>query len=262
MLADNPAMPVSSYRYRPTITGRLAAIGLALGVCALIIFLLIQMGWLDSEPGGRAGKLNSVTFQSHTAEKAEKKPAAKAERKDVRSEHAVQTPPTPQVVQPRPVPPMPLPFNKLTREEFAASDISTLGRRRPEDSSQAGADGGAAQGPGEGPGGAKLYNAEWYREPTRAELVTYMPRRDYAGGWAMIACKTIDHNHVEDCRELGESPPGSGLARGLRQAAWQFLVRPPRIDGKAMLGVWVRIRFDFRPAGPSEGPDAPDGNGG
>jgi protein TonB len=104
----------------------------------------------------------------------------------------------------------------------------------------------SAAGPGEGPGGAHLYNAEWYREPTDAELVTYMPHRDVGGGWAMIACKTQDHFHVDDCQELGESPPGSGLARALRQAAWQFLVRPPRIDGKPMIGAWVRIRFDFK----------------
>jgi len=37
----------------------------------------------------------------------------------------------------------------------------------------------------------------------------------------------------------------TGFAETLRLAAWQFLVKPPRIDNKPQLGVWVRIHFDF-----------------
>ena len=102
-----------------------------------------------------------------------------------------------------------------------------------------------AAGAGEGPGGVTLYNAEWVREPSDAELRTYLPRSVAAGSWALIACQTIAHNQVENCAQLGESPRGSGLSKAMRLAAWQFRVRPPRVDGKPMVGAWVRIRIDF-----------------
>lgn len=111
-----------------------------------------------------------------------------------------------------------------------------------------GQDSKADYGPGAGPGGARLYNAEWYREPTDAELATYLPDRRQPG-WGMIACQTIERYHVDNCRILGDEPPGTGIARGIKAAAWQFLVRPPRIDGKPIIGAWVRIRIEITPAG-------------
>lgn len=245
-------MPASAYRYRPSLRGRLTAIALAVGICALIVVMLIRMGMIAAGPGAGAGKLTAISIRPQAAERAERR-AAKAPRSDVRRRQAIAIPPAPEV-EPRPEPELPFPFIKLTRQEFAAADIARLGRRRPDaggETAPAG-DAGAQESAGEGPGGARLYNAEWYREPTRAELVTYMPRRDVAGGWAMIACKTQERFRVEDCRELGESPPGSGLARALRQASWQFLVRPPRIGGKPQIGAWVRIRFDFTRAKDSD----------
>jgi hypothetical protein len=65
------------------------------------------------------------------------------------------------------------------------------------------------------------------------------------GASADIACKMAEHNRVENCQIIGENPRGTGLAQALRKAAWQFLVKPPRIDNKPQLGVWVRIHFDF-----------------
>ncbi len=101
-----------------------------------------------------------------------------------------------------------------------------------------------------GPGGATLYPAEWYIEPTNAQLAGYLPERGAPpGSYATIACRTIANYHVEDCTELEESPPGSGLARAIRQAGWQFRVRPPQIDGKPQVGEWVRIRITFTEGG-------------
>ena len=65
----------------------------------------------------------------------------------------------------------------------------------------------------------------------------------------MITCKTIANYQVENCRSLGESPVGSGLSRAMRQSAWQFRIRPPRINGKPMIGAWVKIRIDFTQGG-------------
>lgn len=96
--------------------------------------------------------------------------------------------------------------------------------------------------------GEQLYNAEWYREPTQAELSFYLPRNGH-GGQALIACRTVARFHVEDCKPMGESPPGSGLARALINASWQFLVRPPRRNGKTLVGAPVQILFTLTERG-------------
>ena len=53
-----------------------------------------------------------------------------------------------------------------------------------------------------------------------------------------------DRQRVEDCIELGQSR-GSRLASAVRQAAWQFRVKPPIKNGQPMIGEWVRIRIDY-----------------
>lgn len=94
--------------------------------------------------------------------------------------------------------------------------------------------------------GKTLYAAEWHREPTDAELAFYLPKTGIPrGSWALVACRTVANFHVEDCQEMGDSRPGSGLSRAIRNAAWQFRVRPPRVDGQYKVGEWVQIRIDF-----------------
>lgn len=166
---------------------------------------------------------------------------------------------------PPPVPlPEPPPEPKLfDKQLFDAIDIAKLPNQRaltpPADSAAetaaetadatgSAADSSTSDGPGTGPGGERLYNAEWQREPTNAELSFYLPRGTPQGSWAMVACRTVARFRVEDCRELGESPPGSRLARGIVEAAWQFRVLPPRIGGRPLVGAWVRIRIEFSKA--------------
>jgi protein TonB len=259
LLADSPASRAASYQYRPSLGNRLSAIALALAICALIVLMLIRMGLLPPMPAKIAEKITAVDLKPQGVENKERPQASKsAQRREKPA--AARTTVTPQV-QPNPAPVAPVPWISLSREQFAASDISKLGRH-PAAAGESGAASGKAYGPGEGPGGMQLVGVDWYREPTRAEMVTYMPHRDVAGGWAEIACKMEEHYHVEDCRELGESPRGSGLSRALRLASWQFLVRPPKVNGHEVLGGWVRIHFDFTAPPAREANDDVPGLGG
>lgn len=220
---------------------------------ALVLNLLLLLALFTLSPQiapERQEDRLPVTFDVETGQKTDDS-QAKAERTrrreqdEARPEKAaapVIRPPVP-VQKPAEQPPSPFPFLTMSREQMAAADIGNL----PKGAVGAGAgkgDSAAVVGPGEGPGGVRLLPAEWYREPTYAEIDPYLPN-DAPSEWvARLACKMIDHFHVENCQPLSESPPGKGIARGLRLAAWQFLVRPPRINGKAMKGEWVVICYE------------------
>ena len=221
--------------FRGSGRSRLVAALLSLALVALIIFMMIEMGLVSLGITPPARPLVSVHL-SGSSGAAPKRAKARAST----SQTTVQPKPQPRAEQPKP--PRPL---WVTHEEFAATDISRLPRHAEDSGDAGGQSNGSTYGPGEGPGGAQLYNAAWYREPTNAEMAPYMPERVEPGSWATIACRMVENFHVEDCQELDESPPGSGLSRALRKASWQFLVRPPRVNGEAKLGTWVRIRFDF-----------------
>ena len=95
-----------------------------------------------------------------------------------------------------------------------------------------------------GPGGQPLYDAQWLREPTDAELAFYLKRARPGPGYAMIGCQMVARYHVTNCFPIEETL-GSGLARAMVEASWQFQVLPPRIGNRMELGTWVRIRFTF-----------------
>lgn len=219
-------------------------------VTTLLVFLIMwRMGAVTGFGDGKGSHLTAIDL---SAEGQEEKKAEKQEQKQqTQAQKADAAAPQPNTAPP----PVPVPgklewpegFIELSRSDYRAMDISKMKRADVGGSQQASGGGpGDSASVGQGPGGVRLYAAQWYREPTEAEIGPYLPQRRMQGDWAMIACKTIEKYHVEDCQELGESPPGSGLARAIRQASWQFLVRPPRVNGKPQIGEWVRIKFDFR----------------
>ena len=122
MLAESPAMPASSYRYRPSLANRLGAIVAAAAVCALIVLMLIRMGLLVP-PIGVAEKLTAITFRPQGTEHSEKPAAAKAEQRRER-QVTVQPRETP-LVKPQTVPPVTVPLIQVSREQFASSYLDT-----------------------------------------------------------------------------------------------------------------------------------------
>lgn len=248
-----------AYRYAPSFRNRIAAAALSLAICLGIALMLIWMGLVGAPPAEKRDKLTAISFSTEPSDKvAGNQAAAKAARPKAAAPVVPETEPQPSP-QPRPTPTETPKFDLAKprpADPLAGFDLAKLPKRSGGAASGEGQNSAAAYGPGEGPGGMRLYNAEWYREPTEAEVGPYMPKRNIEAEWAVIACRTVERYHVENCQELGESPRGSGLARALRQASWQFLVRPPRINGKPLVGEWVRIRFDFKrttvKAGPAE----------
>ncbi|MEO6580483.1 MAG: hypothetical protein ABIN83_04970 [Sphingomicrobium sp.] len=218
---------------RPNVTQR--ALAIALTLLAELLFLLILLGFGPSSwvPTRQSSQSTDVIFLPEP-------PAPRAPRAPSKSEK----PRAPTPVRAPVLPPSPLaksPYVKVTEQEFAAADISKLGSA----GGQGKETGPSSASAGTGPGGVTLYQAEWFRRPTSAEINGYMTKNVEAGSWAEVACKTIPDNRVENCQALDESPPGSGLARAIRQAGWQFRIRPPRIDGKPMVGTWVRVHIEF-----------------
>ncbi|WP_066820332.1 hypothetical protein [Sphingomonas mali] len=227
---------------------------LALIVEALLILVLVLFG-PHFVPGPKPEPRRATSFSLAPSEKEaatapEHRTKAHAAAKQA-SGKITPIPPMPPVITPPKVPTPPNALPGVLPIQLGASDISKLkSSASNDDGAESGTDSKLAYGPGEGPGGQPLYNAEWYREPTDAQLNGYLPKGAPPNSWALIACQTMPQFHVDNCRSLGESPVGSGLGRAMREAAWQFLVRPPRRGGKVLVGAWVKIRIDFtlRPA--------------
>ena len=218
---------------------RLSGIALAVAVNLLLLFVLLTLGVIPVPmPKATQSIIVDLVPAPSPAPTATASPA-KARR----------TPPRERPVRPNPVPEKPklpalhpLDMIEMSSAELAAADIRNLPK--------SGEGSGASDSPevGRGPNGEVLYAAEWARKPTDAELSGYLPAHS-AEGYGLIACKTIPGDRVDDCIELETYPRGSHLARAVREAAWQFRVRPPRRNGRPLVGEWVQIRIDYYHSG-------------
>lgn len=250
--------PSSNQRSAP-FSRRAAILSLVVALHVLTILIVLRPSPSPLRPSGT--ELRPITIELLSEAQVESSRAAAASEsasdEPLRQSPVRPAPPVASTAQAEePLPALPDIWSQvivLTKEEFAAADISKMPARAaaraaesdgPSDAGT-GNDDGPAEQLGGGPNGEPLYNAEWYRRPTHAELAYYVPAGAPRTGWGMIACQTVEDYRVEDCREIAQFPPGSGLARAVLQAAWQFRVRPPRIGGRPLIGAWVRIRVDF-----------------
>lgn len=231
--------------YRPgSPRQRAISILLSAGLILLALLLAIYGSGVVRQP---EKSNNPVTFDVVGNEKDNGAHTEKKSKvKEAKAEQARETPVTPPISEPQPAEKKPaFTFLKMSHDDFMAADIGGMKSPGVARGGSGDSGSGGTYGPGEGPGGTTLYRAQWHREPTDAQLGGYLPANAPASGWGEVACQTIENFRVENCQILAESPRGSGLARAVQNAAWQFEVVPPRVNGKPQIGTWVRIRIDY-----------------
>ena len=241
---------MSAYRLpspyeRPPLRRRASGLGLALAINLGLLLILMTLGIIP--PMARKSSNGTVVELIPEGRKSEQPQRRQQQTKhaEVREQQPVPKPPPirlpvkPSITPPPTPKPSTQPWIEMSKADLAAADISNM------KSSDAGSEGDSEE-VGHGPHGEVLYAAEWARHPTDAEIGGYWPRN--TAGWGLVACKTIPGNRVQDCVELDQSPRGSHLASAVRQAAWQFKVRPPRKNAREMIGAWVRILIEVNPS--------------
>ena len=236
-----PAYRLPSPFDRPPLRRRASGLALALGINLLLLLALLGIGKFVpmAQRASETVTIDLLPSSKDAASKNEQQQQKPVERRQRKAAPRLKPPPIVIPSKPTITPPTPQPWIEMTKEDMAAADVRNL----PKAGAGAGS-AGDSEVVGQGPHGETLYAAEWAREPTNAELSGYLPH-NARDGWGLIACRTVAGNRVEDCIELGQNPPGSHLASAVRQAAWQFRVRPPRKNGRPMVGEWVRIRIDY-----------------
>jgi len=236
---------------RSLLRRRASGLALALAVNVGLLLVLLTLGRFAPEVQKMSRALVvDLLPESHSAETATKtkathKTVAHSEVKPLPKPPPIVLPAKPTIAVSPPAPPKSSPWVEMSKDEMASADISNLAK------TGSGSAGDSAV-VGTGPHGETLYAAEWAREPTDAELGGYLPH-NAPDGFGLIACRTVPGDRVEDCIELDQEPHGSHLASAVRQAAWQFRVRPPRRNGVPLVGSWVEIRIDYEHAVRSSG---------
>ena len=251
-------------RFREGFPRRAAAVAAALAIELLILWALLSLG--VGSGAGAPEASNIATFDARTMSEPETEPAPEIEPAEAAPATPQEPAPTPPQVQPQPSPETatpPAPPVVLPRERQIFVPPAPPAPPQPEASPapsrataviRPGAQYGPADRPrgggadsevvGAAPDGSPLYAARWYREPSQQELAGYLSGAR-GPGWGLIACRTAPDWRVEDCAILGESPAQSNIATAAKAAAWQFLVRPPRVGGEYQVGAWVRIRITY-----------------
>jgi protein TonB len=233
---------------------RASSFALALAINIGLLLVLLTLGIIPTPEGQKPlrGIVVDLVPENRSSSQTEST-KAEAHRQRVEANRPIPKPP-PIVLPVKPTIALPpksatksQSWVEMSTEDMAASDISKL-------PSAGSGSAGDSEVVGRGPNGEALYGVEWAREPTNAEVTGYLPS-NAPEGWGEIACKTIPGNRVDDCIEIGQSPRGSHLASAVRQAAWQFHVRPPRKGGRPLMGVWILIHIDYGSSRSSSGGD-------
>jgi len=217
---------------------------MALAINIGLILLLLTLGIIPA-PGKKDSTgivVDLIPEGERSQAPAQAKPQPKQEERQTASQRPTPKPP-PIVLPVKPTIAAPeyTPIVELSSAEMSAGNIANAPH------AQSGG-GGTSEAIGHAPNGELMYAAAWARRPTSAETGGYLPK-NAPDGVGVIACKTIPGNRVDDCIEVSQDPPGSHLASAVRQAAWQFRVRPPRKNGVPMIGAWVRIGICYNVPG-------------
>ena len=168
-----PPQMASTYLQPVSPRRRAISVGLTLLVHALLVLLLLNLSPDVFVPMGDQGAL--TTFNVGPPAVTQERKAAERPRPAERTRERESAEPPPRPTVPRPPVPVPRPDQPadtsgviwMDRDSFAKTDITGKGSADDRgDSADTGADSKAPYGPGQGPGGAQLFTAEWVREPT------------------------------------------------------------------------------------------------